>query len=146
MNNFLKKIKLRDTITFELNCSKSDFIEKFKTNVEYSDLGYTPFEAFEVFSSSRFEYKGTINSQGFKIKKKRKLFDGQQTFAIARGTFVENIDRLIITTEINSFKKRMLLYVGLIFCCYFILIIGFTYGAHSGSTYLLSHSYYSMVP
>lgn len=103
MKDFLKKIKLIDHVIFELNCTKSDFIKKFNQNVEYSNLNFTPFESFEAFSSSRFEYKGNINSQRFQIRKKRKLFDGQQTFATATGSFVENIDQLIIKAEINSF-------------------------------------------
>lgn len=49
MKDFLKKIELIDTVTFELYCSKSDFIEKFNKNVEYSDLNFTPFESSEAF-------------------------------------------------------------------------------------------------
>ena len=115
MKDFLKKIKLIDHVIFELNCTKSDFIKKFNQNVEYSNLNFTPFESFEAFSSSRFEYKGNINSQRFQIRKKRKLFDGQQTFATATGSFVENIDQLIIKAEINSFRKQMWFFLAFIF-------------------------------
>ena len=46
MDSFLRKYKLIDTLSLKLNCDKTTFIEKFKENVEPSDLSFTPFEAF----------------------------------------------------------------------------------------------------
>ncbi len=37
---------LIDTLSLKLNCNKATFIEKFKENVEPSNLSFSPFEAF----------------------------------------------------------------------------------------------------
>ena len=71
MNDYLKKIKLAQEINIELQISKSDFTKKFRENVDESDLGFEP---FEVFTSSKNEYKGNIENNRFELKKRRKLF------------------------------------------------------------------------
>ncbi len=114
MSNFLRKLKVIENITIELPISKSDFIKKFRANVEYSDLSFSPFEGFEALSSSKFEYKGNSNEQGFEIKKRRKLFDTNYSFARAKGTYKESFDKLIITAEINAFRKKMYFFLGFI--------------------------------
>jgi hypothetical protein len=122
MSNILRKLKVIEDITIELPISKSDFINKFRANVEYSNLSFSPFEGFEAFTSSKFEYKGNCNEQGFEIKKRRKLFDTNYSFARAKGTFKESFDKLIITTEINAFRKKMYFFLGFILLFDFFII------------------------
>jgi hypothetical protein len=62
MDNFLRKINLIKDITIQLPVSKTEFIQKFRNNVDESDLGYVP---FEVFQSSTNEYKGNIGNKYF---------------------------------------------------------------------------------
>ncbi|PTT08638.1 hypothetical protein DBR27_07290, partial [Flavobacterium sp. HMWF030] len=72
MDAFLRKIQLIKDINIQLPVSKIDFIQKFRNNVDESDLSFVP---FEVFQSSNNEYKGNISNNEFELKKRRKLFD-----------------------------------------------------------------------
>ena len=128
MNNFLRKINLIEDVQFELQTSKTDFIRKFKQNVENSDLGFNFFEGFEAFSSNKQEYKGYINDRKFEIQKRRKLFEPNQTFAIARGTFNEMNDKLNFKIEINAFRKIMFLFLGFILVFYGGFLSFFIFG------------------
>ncbi|WP_426484175.1 hypothetical protein [Flavobacterium sp. 2] len=121
MDNFLRKLQLVKDITIQLPVSKLDFIQKFRNHVDESDLGFVPFEAFQ---SSRNEYKGNISNNSFELKKRRKLFDTNYSFAKVTGHFSENNNQLNINAEINGFRKRMLLFAGVLIMFYSIFIIG----------------------
>lgn len=131
MSDFLRKLKLIENTTIELNISKMDFIKKFRANVEYSDLNFTPFEGFEAFSSSRFEYKGNATDRGFILKKRRKLFDTNYSFAKATGKFIEHTDKLVIETEINSFRRIMYVFLAFIILFDTFFIIGAIFGGNN---------------
>ncbi len=137
MDHFLRKLKLIENTTIELPISKIDFIKKFRDNVEYSDLNFTAFEGFEVFSSSKLEYKGTISDRGFALKKRRKLFDTNYSFAKANGTFRESFDKLIITTEINSFRKKMYFFLAFILLFDLLILTSFFLGGTSFPIFIL---------
>ena len=128
MNNFLQKLKIIENISIELPISKLDFMNKFRANVEYSDLNFSPFEGFEAFSSSRFEYKGNITERGFELKKRRKLFDTNYSFARASGTFRESFDKLIITTKINAFRKKMYFFLAFIILFDSLILLSIFFG------------------
>lgn len=119
MNTYLKKLDLIQEIEIELLISKSDFTRKFRENVDESDLGFEP---FEVFTSSKNEYKGNIENTGFALKKRRKLFDSNYSFAKATGTLVQETDKLIAKTEISVFQKKMLFFVGFLLFFYAIFL------------------------
>ena len=84
MKEFLKKIKLIDHFTTEVPLERSQFVSRFEKQVDYGDLDMFS-DMFEVFSSSKNEYKGHVNNEGFKIKRRRKLFD--MNSAVASGEF-----------------------------------------------------------
>jgi hypothetical protein len=119
MNDYLKKINLAQEINIELQISKSDFTKKFRENVDESNLGFEP---FEVFTSSKNEYKGNIENNRFELKKRRKLFDTNYSFAKATGIFVQETDKLIIKTLISGFQKKMLFFVGFLVFFYAIFL------------------------
>ena len=131
MNHFLQKLKLIEITSIELTISKADFIKKFRENVEYSNLNFTPFEGFEAFSSSRFEYKGNITDREFALKKRRKLFDTNYSFAKATGSFQESFDKLIIKTEINAFRKKMGFFLIFILLFDILILTGVSLGSSS---------------
>ncbi|WPO79053.1 hypothetical protein [Flavobacterium sp. KACC 22761] len=131
MDDFLRKLQLIKDITIQLPISKIDFIQKFRNHVDQSDLGFSP---FEVFESSRNEYKGNISNNIFELKKRRKLFDTNYSFAKVIGQFSENSNHLNINAEIRGFRKRMLFLVGMLLLFYSIFIIAsfFTPSGDSG--------------
>ncbi|WP_029272735.1 hypothetical protein [Flavobacterium sp. KJJ] len=121
MNNFLRKIHLIKDLTIQLPVSKTDFIQKFRMHVDESNLGYVP---FEVFQSSTNEYKGNIENNFFELKKRKKLFDTNYSFAKVTGHFAEDNSQLNINAEINGFKKRMILFLGIMIIFYSLFIFG----------------------
>lgn len=119
MNDYLKKINLAQEINIELQISKSDFTKKFRENVDESNLGFEP---FEVFTSSKNEYKGFIENNSFELKKRQKLFDTNYSFSKATGTIVQETDKLIIKTLICGFQKKMFVVFGFLIVFYAIFL------------------------
>ncbi len=115
MKECLKKIKLLEHLTTELEIPKNVFVSNFKQAVDEGSTGLFT-NSFEVFSSSNNEYKGQVGYEGFKIKRRRKLFDMSPSTAVASGTYRQHQEKLIIETEINAFSGMMIpLFVLLIF-------------------------------
>jgi len=125
MNDFLRKINLVKDITIQLSVSKIDFTKKFRDNVDESDLGFVPFEAFQ---SSKNEYKGNIDGSAFELKKRRRLFDTNYSFAEVTGSLIERNDKLIIEAEIFGFKKRMIILFTFVIFFYLIAFAGMVLG------------------
>ena len=97
MDELLTKLRLVDTMTTELKTSKSEFVVKLKRCVDEDTSG--PFSNLrDVFSSSNNEFKGAVDLNGFKLKRKAKLFDANANSATARGRFREDRDTLVVTT------------------------------------------------
>jgi hypothetical protein len=134
MNNFLRKINLIKDINIELQISKIDFTKKFRENVDESNLGFEP---FEVFTSSKNEYKGTIENNGFELKKRRKLFDTSHSFAKATGKFTQETDKLIIKTEVNGFQRKMIFFLGFFLLFYAIFFSVFLFTDTGGATFFV---------
>ena len=84
MNEFLKKIKLIQVLTIEIEISKSEFVSKLKEQVDEGSTGIFS-NPFEVFSSSKNEYKGSVRFDGFEIKRRKKLFDMNINLSVASG-------------------------------------------------------------
>lgn len=124
MEAFLRKQKLIDSISLNLNCDKTTFIEKFRENVEQSDLSFSPFEAF---NSRNKTYKGNISNSTFKIQKIKTFFSGKKQHPIATGKITENIDSIKLEIEINGinpFIKFFFIFTGIF---YLIFLSGFLF-------------------
>lgn len=125
MSDFLRKIKILDSMTIELDIHKSDFIKKFRQNVDASDLSFSD-SFFEGLTSSPNEYKGNIDERNFNIRRRRKMFDTNKNFAVANGNLTEQLDKLVIKTDINGFHKGMKFFYMAIIVFYIIFIFGFS--------------------
>ncbi|UII26074.1 hypothetical protein LVD15_22650 [Fulvivirga maritima] len=126
MKEFLRSIKLVDNLTTELNIQKSEFVKTFKAHVDEGSTGFGS-DAFDVFSSSKNEYKGHVGYDNFKIKRRRRFFDRNMNLAVASGTYKQKESQLIIETEINGFSGMMIpFYIfALIFYSFFIVTFSF---------------------
>lgn len=118
MRGILEKLKLIDSVVIELPINKAEFIELLKNNIDGKQSDF-----FDVFSSSKNEYKGVVTADGFELRKKRRLFEMNMNAAKAVGVFEEEEDgRLIIDTEINGFQGQVkLMYSG--FIIFYIVFI-----------------------
>ena len=115
MNDFLERLKLIDYLTTELKISKLDFVDRLYRITDAGGAGAFS-GAFESFTGSPNHYKGRITQDGFKIKRKRKIFDSIST-AVATGSFQELHGSLKIETKINGFSS--------VFIPLYILILSF---------------------
>jgi len=73
MKDFLIKLKIIDFLTTELEIEKNEFVAKFRQHVDEGSTGIFS-DSFDVFSSSKNEYKGHVSYQDFKIKRRREFF------------------------------------------------------------------------
>ena len=117
MDEFLRKIKLKDSFTVELEVDRYQYVDRLMSVVDPGDTG-TLFSAFEGFSSSKREYKGKVNDQGFEIRRRKRLFDMNVIPAIAKGQWRQRDDQLIIETEINSFNNLFIFFYGILIVIY----------------------------
>ena len=124
MEKFLKKLRLIESLTTEVEVQQSEFIAKFKACVDEGGTGVFS-DAFDAFSSSKNEYKGYVRLENFKIKRRKRLFDMNMSMAVAEGTFKQNDDTLIIETEINAFTGMMIPFylIAVVFYAVFIGVL-----------------------
>ena len=124
MREFLKKIKLIDNFTTTLQLSRQDFIKRLS---QITDKGNTNAfsDPFEAFSSSKSEFKGEINHNGFKLRRRRKLFERTSNIAVATGNVKEENGQLTIQTEIYGFTNFMYVFYGFLILFYSVFIICF---------------------
>ena len=103
MKEFLEKIGLIDHFTTTIEVEKDTFISKFEAQVKEARIDVFLENPFDVFSSDKATYKGHVGFNGFRIKRRRKIFDIKSGFPIiAEGSFVQKGKMLIIETRING--------------------------------------------
>ena len=119
MKELLKNLKLVEDFSTELSIQKTDFVSKFKQQVEEDDFGFFS-DTTDLFCSSKKEYRGQINNSKFKIRKRRKLFDFYPNRSVAKGTFLQQGDALLISTEVSGFSGKMIPFY--IFCILFYIV------------------------
>jgi hypothetical protein len=139
MNEFLKKLKLIDHFTVELEVERYFFVDRLMSVVDRGDTG-TLFSSFEGFSSSKKEYKGKVGDSGFEIRRRKRLFDMNMGAAIAKGKWRQRDNHLIIETEINSFNNFFIFFYGILIIIYGIGIISFLFagsGEDGGNMFAL---------
>ncbi|NOS92536.1 MAG: hypothetical protein HOP30_11480 [Cyclobacteriaceae bacterium] len=117
MKSFLIKIKLIEYLTIELPISKVDFVQRLSSVTDKGDTGMFA-GAFDIFSSSKNELKGVVSLDGFRIRRRRRIFDTNMNMAIATGTFKETDSGLVIHTKINGFNNFFILYYVLLVFVY----------------------------
>lgn len=124
MNDLLKKLKLIQTLTTRVEMQQQDFVAKLREHVDEGSLGIFS-DTFDVFSTTDNEFKGHVGPQDFKIKRRKKLFSGNANFAIAKGTFKQEYETLIIHTEINGFRKLFIPFFIFALIIYPTLVVTF---------------------
>ncbi|WP_299625193.1 hypothetical protein [uncultured Tenacibaculum sp.] len=136
MRDFLKRIKLIDDLQTELEVEKTDFVHKLKQNVDEGSTGIFS-DAFDIFSRSKNDYKGNVDLNSFKVKRRKKLFDTNINLAVASGTYNQKGNKLIIDTEINGFSPIFIPFF--IFCLLFypVFIIIFLFGENNDTATIL---------
>jgi hypothetical protein len=119
----LRKIKLIDSLTINLQIDKEEFVKRLSSVTDnYSLNGISDF--FDTFSSSKNEFKGQVDLNGFKIKRRRRFFDTNMNFALITGTFSESNDGLIIDTEINGFHSFIIIFYLILIIFYSCIFVG----------------------
>jgi len=126
MNEFLKKIKLIDNFTTTLQLSKQDFVHRLAQITEKGSASAFS-DPFEAFSSSKSEFKGEVNPNGFKLRRRRKFFERNSNIAIATGNFKEENGQLTIQTEIYGFSNFMYFFYGFLIVFYTVFLVGFVF-------------------
>jgi hypothetical protein len=119
MKEFLKRIKLIDYLTVNLELSKKDFVERLSSIVDEGEAEVFS-NSLNIFSSSKNEFIGQVNSDGFKLKRRKRFFDININWAIAKGTLSENGGQLIINAEILGFANSMIFFYVFIIVVYSI--------------------------
>jgi len=127
MKAFLKKLNIIDNLQTELEIQKIDFVGTLRKHVDEDSTGIFS-DMSDAFSSSKNEYKGAVTMNGFKIKRRRKFFDMNMNMAVAKGTYTQHGDKLIIDTEINGFHNMMIPFYIFCIIIYAVFIVGFMFG------------------
>lgn len=126
MKEFLRKIKLVGNLTTEIEIQQKEFVARLKENVDKGSTGLLS-NMFDVFSSSSNEYKGTIGMEGFELRRRRRFFDMNINTAVAKGTFTQKDNILVIQTEINGFSGMMIPFYIFVLIFYSIFISAFLF-------------------
>lgn len=109
MKDFLRKIRLIDSFSTEIEIEKAVFVKRFKDHVDEGSTGIM-FSAFEAFSSGKNEFKGSVSFEGFQVRRKRKLFEMNSGMAVATGNYHQKDNILVIETEVNGFHGVFVLF------------------------------------
>lgn len=124
MENILRKLKLISDFKTELEIEKSEFVERLKLHVDPSEFGLFS-NINDIFSSSKNDFKGYVGRDYFEIKRKRSFFDGNKNLATAKGTYLQNGNKLLINVKVKGFNKSFIPFLIFIPIIYIIAIITF---------------------
>lgn len=125
------RLKIIDYLQVELEIPKISFVNRLREHVDDGSIGALS-DPFEAFSSSNNDYKGKVDSLGFKIKRRRKLFDMNIDMAVASGTYIQKDNLLIINAEINGFHVMMIPFYIFCFIFYCLIIFSFIFSDNFG--------------
>lgn len=109
MKEYLKKLQLVDHATIEIDIRRSEFVDRLNKIVDEAGTGLFS-DTLDIFSQSKNEFKGTVDLEGFKIKRKRRFFDTYMNMATASGSFTDRDNGLTVETEINGFSSIMIIF------------------------------------
>jgi hypothetical protein len=110
MENFLRKIGLIEEYSIEIPIPVDKLVVKMNEIVD--EDGY---EMFEMYSSSKNFYKGTVDSYGFKIKN-RLTFSNANSKSVVYGSFESKSESTKIDIQIIGFYLFMKIFYCLLIC------------------------------
>ena len=122
MQTLLERLKLIDYLTTELPIDKHAFVDRFRKNVDEGSIGFFK-SSFDVFRSSKNQYKGTVTYDHFEIRRRRKFFDSNIGLATAAGTYTQKENHLLIESKINGFHKAFIPFLIMLPVFYLVSII-----------------------
>lgn len=125
MEDFLKKLKLIDYLTTNLQISKTEFVQRLSLITDEGNTGIFS-NTFDAFSSSKNEFKGQVNHNGFTLKRRTRFFDTNMNMAVANGTLTENNGKLTVETEINGFNNFFIIFYVFLIIFYSLFIFSFS--------------------
>src|SRR5688572_17993077 len=96
MKKALQNLGLYDRLRMELPISRNDFVRALSAHVD------------DTLSSGRKIYKGTVTSDSFELKRKRRLFDTNLAWIKLQGKFREKDNALIIDIELSVFHALLI--------------------------------------
>ncbi len=124
MSTFAEKIGLQKTFHYELNINQEEFGTLLKHKIGPKDFGYF-FDIIDLFSFSGKAYKGSVTSNGFKIRKIRGFFSTNNNQVTATGTLVQQ-DKLYVHTVISGVNYSLYIFAfSLIFLPFVMFRSGF---------------------
>ena len=126
MKDYLRKLKLLDHLTTDVEIQKNEFVSQLRKHVDEGGMGIFS-DFFDVFSSSKNEFKRQVDYNGFKIKRRRWMFDFNNNLAVATGTYRQDGEKLIIETEINGFTGMMVPFCILLTVAYLVFFSVFLF-------------------
>jgi hypothetical protein len=128
MKEFLKRIGFIDHLTIHLNISREDFVKRLSSVTKEGKIGIFS-DGLGSFLSSKNGFIGHVSYEGFRIKKKIRLFTTSNNISIAKGAFSEKNGQLMIEIEINGLDKAAILFFSLPLLFLPIGIIALLYSA-----------------
>ncbi|SDK73500.1 hypothetical protein SAMN05421823_103413 [Catalinimonas alkaloidigena] len=117
---FLKKLGLVDSFSTKVAISQKEFVARLRKHVDEGNTSAFS-GAFDVLSSSKNEYKGHVGRSEFKIKRRKRLFEVGMS-ALAKGTFRQSGEYVVIETEVDGFKRMMIPFYVIGFIMYSVFI------------------------
>lgn len=121
MEDFLKSLNLLIITSINLPVDKLDFINILYNNLDQGSTNIFA-SALDIFSSGKNDYIGSIESNRFKLRKRRRLFDMNMSLASAEGIIEETESGIHITLKTNGFSGAMIPFYAFTLIFY----IGFT--------------------
>lgn len=102
MSKRLDKLGLSEDVSLKYYVTHIDFVEQFQKNIDpnLSSL-------FDVFSSSKIDYRGTISSSKFSIRKKRRFFDSLSAIPLISGTIQSEKNGTRLNVNVRAFTGIM---------------------------------------
>ena len=119
MRSLLERIKIIDYATIYLEIEKNEFLRLLKNNV---DLGSTKSDFFEPFMGGKLDFRGQVSQNGFKIRRKKRLFDYNRSSAVVTGDVIQKNEQIQINLEISSFNNSIYFMIGGLAFMYLIFL------------------------
>lgn len=114
MTKFPERLKVTREIQITLEISKRDFVKVLSDHIDPDRFGL-----FEAFKPGMNRYKGTVNSIGFALRRKRRIFQAGTAHVRIKGEFTSSDSPTKINIRLKSWNmKTSVLY--LLFLSFYI--------------------------
>jgi hypothetical protein len=127
MTDLLRSIGLLKNFQLELPIKRSVFVDTLSANIDPPSADF-----FDIFSSGKNIYKGTVGLDSFSLKRKRKFFDGQMNLARSTGSLTQVGDKLVVDVEVNGFPGKMMVFAVMFLLVYAVAIVAMLSSNQSG--------------